>query len=152
DKVLIPFSLAFTAFLFLVFQSMRTNDAPAFVYIPLLLFVAVAAYLLGGRFFYDAFRRSQLCYGLTNRQVVIVHGNVGPTTQCLDLSTLPAMTLVPDGGAASIWFGTPPTGLLPGVGITDGQGRLAAPYFDRIEDAQRVREQILSAQSATQAK
>jgi hypothetical protein len=153
DKVLVPFSLAFTGFLFLVFQSMRANDAPSFVYIPLMLFVAVAAYLLGGRFFYDAFRRSQLSYGLTNRQVVIVHGNVGPTTECLDLSTLPPMTLVPDGAnSASIWFGAPPSGLLPGIGAVQGQGRLGAPYFDRIENAQSVREQILAAQSAVGVK
>jgi hypothetical protein len=136
DKVLIPFSFAFTAFLLLLFQSMRANDAPPFVYVPLMLFLAGAAYLLAGRFFYDAFRRSQLAYGLTNRQVVIVHGNVGPTTQCLELASLPAMTLVARGGnSASIWFGTPP-----------------APCFDRIEDAQSVRDRILAAQSAARAK
>jgi hypothetical protein len=139
DSVLIPLSLAFTALLFLLYQSMRANDAPQFVYVPLTLLVAVAAYLLGGRYFYDAFRRSQLSYGLTNRQVVIVHGSVGATTQWLDLSTLPAMTLVPDAGsAASIWFGT------------QGQGAPAAPYFDRIENAQAVRERILAAQGAAQ--
>jgi hypothetical protein len=153
DKALIPFSLAFTALLLLVFHSVRENDAPAFVYIPLMFFAFVAVYLLAGRFFYDAVRRSQLAYGLTNRQVVIVRGNVGPTTQCLDLASLPAMTVVPDGaGSASIWFGTPPTGLLPGIGTMRGQGHLASPYFDRIENAQSVRDQILAARSALNGK
>jgi hypothetical protein len=137
----------------LIFHSMRENDTPAFVYIPLMFLAVVAVYLLAGRFFYDAVRRSQFAYGLTNRQVVIVRGKVGPTTQCLDLASLPAMTVVPDGaGSASIWFGAPPTGLLPGSGAIPAQGRLASPYFDRIEHAQSVHDQILAAQSALDRK
>jgi triacylglycerol esterase/lipase EstA (alpha/beta hydrolase family) len=133
DGVLVPISLAFTACLLLALHSIPA-DAPSFVYVPFFLFFAAAFYLMGGRFFYDAFRRSQASYGLTNRLVVIVHGNGGATTECLELSTLPAMKVVPSGSTVgSIWFGT-------------------AAHFDRIENAQAVHDQVLAAQLALTSK
>jgi hypothetical protein len=133
DGVLVPLSLAFTAGLVVALRSIPA-DAPSFVYVPFFLFFAAAFYVLAGRFVYDAYRRSQVCYGLTNRFVIIVHGGGGAATQSLALSTLPAMKVKPFGGTiGSIWFGT-------------------GAHLDRLENAQAVYDQIRAAQSAAAAR
>jgi hypothetical protein len=150
DLYLIPFSLLWGGFAFFWEWSVVTGGAPFFFKLWGIPFVGAGAYLILGRFFWDAYRRSQTYCGLSDQRALIVTRGLSPTTKSFPLVTLPVITLsLSRDGSGTIQFGT--------AAGTAGAGRpgfgTVAPAFEMIEDARDVHDRLLSAQkAATQPK
>jgi hypothetical protein len=79
DLYLIPFSIFWGGIaVFNMYFLGNTPNAPGFAILVQAILTIVAVYLVIGRFFYDAWRRSRLVYGLTDRRILLVSpGNRG---------------------------------------------------------------------------
>lgn len=140
DVFMIPFSLLWGGFAIFWFAMAVGGGAPAFMALWGLPFVFVGLYLIGGRFFWDAYQRSKTFYAVTDRRVLILSSGVmGQNLRALNPKSLPetSLNLRPD-GSGTITFGTSP--FFYGMGNT-GFGRsqrYAPPAFEGIADARSV--------------
>jgi hypothetical protein len=103
----------------------------AFMVVP---FLVIGAYLLVGRFIYDAWRRGRTIYGLTDRRVLIHR----PSKQIsVELDRIGEMSLQErSSGRGSIVFG--PSGLNLQNSWAVWGGEPAVPTFEFIADARNV--------------
>ncbi len=101
----VPFSLAWAGFA--VFWEVMAfhENTPFFFRFWGIPFVLVGAYLVFGRFLWDARRRSHTSYAVTDRRVLFVTGPRSRNTTTLPLRSLPAVTLVVrDDGTGDVVF------------------------------------------------
>src|ERR1700722_7474529 len=143
DGYLIPFSIVWTSAAGV--GGARGLPSPQFApqaAIPI-LFVAIGAYLVVGRFFYDAWRRGRTVYGLTDRRILIVRPS---KLVSLSLEGLSEMSLTERrSGRGSIAFG-PSSG---GAGWNrqgPWSGEPRVPTFEFIPEARKVQAAIRDAQ------
>jgi hypothetical protein len=147
DALLIPFSLAWTG-LVLVWEYLAVTSGAPFCFalwgVP---FVLMGLYMILGRFFVDAHRRSQTHYALTSKRIIILSGQRNSNVETLDLQRLSRIHLTSrKDGRGTITFGSAPPGMwwqatrnwLPFV-------RDTTPVFESIENTRAVYEQILRA-------
>ena len=147
DAWMIPFSLMWGGFaLFWEWMAVVSN-APWFFVLWGIPFVAIGLYLIVGRFFMDARRRSRTRYALTTERVLLAAGQ--RRIRSLPLRHLPEMALDENGdGSGTITFGSVAGGgaalrVPPGwPGALGGAARLealadAGRVFQLIRDAQR---------------
>src|SRR5262249_39544695 len=106
DLYLVPFSLAWGGFAFFWEWEVLRSGAPLLFTLFGIPFVAVGSYLIVGRFFWDAYRRRQTVYAITNERILIVVRAVGSRTMSLPLSTIPQAMLTGDRHRGSITFGS----------------------------------------------
>lgn len=148
DALMVPFSLLWGGFVFFWEYSVIKEGAPLFMMLWGVPFVLVGIYLIVGRFFVDAYRRSRTYYGLTDQRILIISTALGRKVTSLNLSTLAQVDLsersdrsgtITMGPSAGIY------GLLAGSGWP-GAGKHAPPCFESIENAREVHELILRAQ------
>jgi hypothetical protein len=93
DIYMIPFSLIWASFsIFWEIQAFREN-APRFFRFWGIPFILAGAYLVAGRFVWDAWRRARTFYGVTERHILIVSSVGSKSTTMLALNTLPGLTL-----------------------------------------------------------
>jgi hypothetical protein len=149
DVFVIPFSLMWGGFaIFWEWSVVTRAGAPLFAVLWGLPFVLVGLYLMIGRFFWDAYRRSQTYYGISNQRALIVTKGLGATVKSLQLRTLTDVTLVTSGGGwGSIQFaagGSGPAAWFAGSGRPGTQG--GPPAFDMIEAAKAVYDTLRKAQ------
>ena len=76
------------------------------------LFVGIGIYLLVGRFFADAFYRSRLVYGVTDRRAIIASGILQRSLQSIDLSSLSGLKREDRADGSGTIF----SGISPGTG------------------------------------
>jgi hypothetical protein len=96
DIYMIPFSLIWASFsIFWEIQAFREN-APRFFRFWGIPFILAGAYLVAGRFVWDAWRRARTFYGVTDRHILIVSSVGSKSTTMLALNTLPGLTLYQD--------------------------------------------------------
>ncbi len=148
DMFMIPFSLVWCGFAVFWEAGVISHPTPPFFKVIGGLFVCVGLYIVFGRFFADAWRRSGTTYAVTSDRVVINTGGLMPSQKSLNLRTLSDVTMQERGdGSGTITFG--PTyyrnamwsgGGWPGVPQT--------PCFDRIPDVAHVYSIIRDAQRA----
>jgi hypothetical protein len=148
DVFLVPFSLLWGAFA--VFWELRVmrSDAPLGFRLWSIPFVLVGLYLIVGRFFYDAWRRSRTLYALTNQRAIIIDGEVHQRLGSLALGSLPEISIKDErAGRGTMTFGstTFPFWWFGRLGWT-GTGHQAAPAFESVENARLVHELIRNAQ------
>jgi len=148
DAALIPFSLFWGGFAFFWEWMAVTGGAPWFFALWGLPFMAIGAYLIAGRFFWDAHRRSQTFYGVTDQRVIIVVRAWSTRVTSLPVRNLTDLTLAESAGRGSIRFGSPPGGPASGLVGTSWPGAPLVPTFDTIPDARRVHELIRESQRA----
>src|SRR5436305_1981729 len=73
DLVIVPFSLLWGGFVFFWECTVLSQpNAPRFMALFGVPFVLVGAYIIFGRFFFDAFQRSRTAYALTDERIIIV--------------------------------------------------------------------------------
>ncbi|HEY2032812.1 MAG TPA: hypothetical protein VGH02_03925 [Rhizomicrobium sp.] len=160
DFFLIPFSLlwgGFAIFWEATALSIPTKasgnvhtNAPDFFPLFGIPFVLIGLYFIFGRFFVDAWIRSQLRYAATNQRILILRKGMGSKFTALALDKLPALTFSEKvSGRGTIRFGeaAPMWGNRGGFsGWTPSSD--ATPQFINIPDARRVFDQIQSLSSS----
>jgi hypothetical protein len=147
DALMIPFSILWGGFAIFWEATVLSNPrGPAFFALWGIPFVCVGLYLIVGRFFYDAWRRSRTAYGVTTQRVLIATGGFAPGIKSFDLGTLPTMALDerPD-GTGTITFGLTQPYQWRGVGAWSGAPQ--SPAFESIGGAKAVYDQILAARA-----
>jgi hypothetical protein len=148
DGLMIPFSLLWGGgAVFWNAQVWRTHG-PSFFKLWGIPFLGIAAYIMVGRFFYDAWMRSRTAYGLTTERILISAAGLAPSLKSLDLRTLPTIMLTerPD-GSGTIAFGPIPEQFA----WARRRATQAAPAFEAIPGAKAVYEQIRTAQRDARA-
>jgi hypothetical protein len=85
DGCLIPFSLVWGGFAIFWETLVFVMDAPIFFAVFGIPFVLIGLYLIIGRFLHDMYIRSQMIYGLTDKQIIIKRGD---HLRLVDLSAL----------------------------------------------------------------
>ena len=145
---MIPFSLFWGGFAIFWEAGAILDGAPWFFALWGIPFVLVGLYLIAGRFFYDARRRSRTFYGLTDERAIIVSGGTSRKITSLNLGTLSDVSLTekPD-GTGTITFGP----ANPMAWWTNGMNWPGMPQgpacFELIPDAKDVYDLLRQAQS-----
>jgi hypothetical protein len=153
DMFTIPFSLLWTAFAcFWEYSVFSSPKSPIIMELWGLPFVAVGLYMIVGRFFYDAWRRERLYYGLTERRLILLMNGRARQVASIDLSLVALSTAERGDGTGTITIG--------GVGVVSGpaaaifsgaswpnQGRntIAQPALLRISTVRAVATKIREA-------
>ena len=137
DWYFIPFSVIwFGIVLYIFWQGATTNPEPMSA-VGSVLFVGIGIYLLVGRFFADAFYRSRLVYGVTDRRAIIASGILQRSLQSIDLSSLSGLKREDrTDGSGTIFFGDQPWYWYGWYG--PGFLRPLNAMFFRIDDVKRV--------------
>lgn len=139
DALMIPFSVLWCGFAIFWESSVVLSNAPFFFRLWGIPFVLVGLYMVVGRFFYDAYVRSNTYYALTDRSALILSGFNGDKLTTVDLKTLQELHLrVGGNGRGTIIFG-------PDAGFVGGFGRrsnLASPEFSGIDNVKDVYAQV----------
>ncbi|WP_308911451.1 hypothetical protein [Pseudokordiimonas caeni] len=128
DAFLIPFSLIWlivpVGILLSGEENVQNNTPFPFSIIPL-IFLAVGAYLLFGRFLQDAWRRKRTVYGLTDKRAIIISRSgtksvpIGPSLELnfkqhsddfgtIQFGAAPSFLASANSGSLSFWSGAPP--------------------------------------------
>ena len=145
DALLIPFSLLWGGFAFFWEYEVIKSGAPLVMRLFGLPFVLIGLFFIGGRFFFDAWRRSRTFYGLTNQRAIIASGR---RVRSLNLPTLGDVTLSerPDGSGTIVFgFAGAPIAWSRGLAWTR-TGRATPPGFDMVPGARQVYDRIRTAQ------
>ena len=110
-------------------------------------FLAVGLYLIVGRFFYDAWLRKHLLYGVTNKRVLILRNAFSPKLTSRDIASLPMLELTEyRNGTGTIVFDSDDVGYSwlgrnRGFGAWTPAASANAQFF-RIDNPRRVYELI----------
>jgi uncharacterized membrane protein YdbT with pleckstrin-like domain len=88
DIFMIPFSLLWGGFAIFWGISVTSSDAPFFFSLFGIPFVLIGLYIIFGRFFFDAKKRGNTIYGLTDKRAIIISGVFGKKTTSLNLKSL----------------------------------------------------------------
>lgn len=151
DVFMVPFSFLWGGFAFFWEWTVIQSDAPFFFRLWGIPFVLAGIYMIGGRFFWDAYQRGKTYYGVTTERILIVRQGIGSSVKSLLLRSLADVTLsARSDGSGSIQFGTAGSFGTPAWLAQSGWpgARSAVPVFDMIEDAKQVYEAIRQAQRA----
>jgi hypothetical protein len=153
DTFLIPFSLFWGGFALFWETSVITSEAPVFFRLWGIPFVLIGLYLIFGRFFVDAWRRTRTYYGLTSERVLIVSVPFQRQVKSIPLRGLPELTLKERGDrSGTIVFGSMQSAYRGLAGSSwPGLGAQSPPSFDMIENVRQVYEQIRTGQRALQS-
>jgi hypothetical protein len=148
DAYLIPFSLLWGGFALFWEYNVVTMGAPPFFTVWGIPFVLIGVYLIIGRFFWDAYRRSRTRYALTDQRIIIVNAALGRRVESIQLMTLGQLQLsVRPDRSGTITLG-PTTGLRGSLATAGwpGSRKHAPPTLEGIADARAIHDRILTAQ------
>jgi hypothetical protein len=150
DLFLIPFFLVWAGVPTAAVLGFLSGPSPPTigVIVPV-LFMAIGAYMLVGRFIVDARQRAHTFYGVTNQRILIIAAWWRRRTTSLKLGLLPDVTLTEGrNGRGSIQFGSD---RWPGAawfgGGWPGSAQYMSPRFDLAENARAVYDTIIKAQA-----
>lgn len=106
DIYMIPFSIFWCAFMvFWMFGAARAGGGFALFGLP---FVAIGLFLIGGRFFLDAWVRAGSHYAVTDRRILIRKTRPMSSITALDMDRLPQIQVIERAdGRGTLRFGAP---------------------------------------------
>ena len=144
DIFLVPFSLMWGGFaIFWESQAVNTNG-PVFMKLWGIPFVLIGLYLIGGRFFWDAWVRSKQIYALTNQRLMILRGQ---SVSSSNLRSLPQLNLtMRKDGLGTIDFGQPRMGR--SNNFSGWSPSTSGTSFQFLNNANDIYAQIIKAQAA----
>ncbi|WP_242353930.1 MULTISPECIES: hypothetical protein [unclassified Anaeromyxobacter] len=148
DAFGIPFSLLWGGFAIVWETTVIHQGAPLLFLLWGIPFVAVGLYLIAGRFFFDAWRRSRTAYAVTSERVFIVSGGLRPSVLTLRLTTLPPVSLSEGrAGVGTISFGggSSIAAALGGMQGWPGAARHLGTQLELLPNARTVYETIQGA-------
>src|SRR5215813_9463770 len=136
DLFLVPFFLVWAGLpTAAVFGFLSGPSPPTIGLIVPVLFMAIGAYMLVGRFIVDARQRAHTFYGVTNQRILIIAAWWRRRTTSLKLGLLPDVTLTEGrNGRGSIQFGSD---RWLGTGWP-GSAQYMSPRFELAENVRAV--------------
>lgn len=147
DLLTIPFGIVFLVLSLSWINGAQSGGAPLAFWLFGIPFVFVGVFMVGGRFPIDAWARSNTCYAVTDRRIMIARGSPFGKFTSIMLDRLPETSLEehPD-GSGTITFGEQ----LPLFGSPYSRQPLrslmpsfnAVPAFHFIPDAHKVFDQV----------
>lgn len=148
DIFLTAFGLVFFSFaVFWMYASRYELEAPIYFTLFGTPFVLVGAYLVIGRYFWEAYKRGRTSYTLTDKRAIIRVNAFGQSQKTVTLNDLPEVELEERGdGSGTIVFGRDIT-----TGHGDNRSTSYAPRFEFIKDVTRVYQMVEKARNATEA-
>jgi hypothetical protein len=146
DAAMIPFSLMWGGFAFFWEYMVVTGGgrgrghAPWFFMLWGIPFCLIGIYMIAGRFFADAWMRSRMWYGVTNRRALIVSGIASSRLASFELATVGEITLTKSffTGSGSIQFGSINTDRPYGRRTPKSFGGTNTNTFDQIDNVDEV--------------
>jgi hypothetical protein len=148
DIFMIPFSLIWASFSIFWEIMAFSENSPLFFRFWGIPFILVGAYMVAGRFVWDARRRAKTYYGVTDRHLLIVYGVDSKKTTTLALKSLPGLTLDERyNGDGDVVFDTKDASHVATGGIV-GRGQTVPAMFELIPQAREVYNIIRKAQGA----
>lgn len=145
DIFLIPFSLMWGGFA-IFWETAVISSGAGFFAIWGIPFVLIGIYLIAGRFFWDAYRRSVTRYGLTADSALIVRGGLRPTVRRIFLPTVSSLSLnLRADGSGTIWLGDSSIAHV-WSSWASWSGESAVPCFEAIPEAQSIYDLCIDAQ------
>jgi hypothetical protein len=150
DALMIPFSLLWGGFAFFWEWSVLRSGAPAYFVLWGIPFVLIGIYLIVGRFFVEAWQRSNTRYAVTSERIVIVDGLYRSTVRSVLLSGLTEMALSAHAnGVGTISFGpnSLPT-MFRSLPRWPGMRERLGSQFDMVPNARGVHDLIRSTQKS----
>lgn len=153
DLFLVPFSLAWSGFVFRSLISAADSAQPIESKLVLLPFSIVGLYVLFGRFLFDIWQRRKIHYAVTDKRVIIIWGIFDRRVTTANLKTMQNLTLTEKAnGKGSIVFGGDPeqSTISKWVGgsndSTKQSKKNAIAVFELIPDAKKVFDLVRQAQ------
>lgn len=147
DIFMVPFSLLWCGFAIFWEASVLRSDAPPLFRIWGVPFVLVGIYIVIGRFFWDAYSRSNTWYALTDDSALIVRRGLGGGMSSIYLPTVDNLGLdLRADGSGTIYFGAASDLQPGGMGLFGRSTKPDTPAFRYIPDAARVFQQCQNAQ------
>ena len=147
DAFMIPFSLLWGGFAIFWETSVIATGSPLFFKLWGIPFVLIGLYMIVGRFFVDAKKRSNTTYGLTSDRIIIKSGIFSSRdVKSLNIRTLSDITIDQKAdNSGTITFG--PTdmryAMMQGM---EWQGSKQPPKLEFIEDVKKVYDKIIDLQ------
>ena len=142
DAFLIPFSLMWGGFAIFWEAAVIYAEGGWFMTLWGIPFVLVGIYLMVGRFFVDAKRRSRTFYGFTRERAIVVSGLFGSRIRSINLRTLTETTLDERADrSGTILFGPPERHQRASF-----DARESTTTFELIEEARSVYNRLRNAQ------
>jgi hypothetical protein len=151
DALYVPFSLMWGGFA-IFWETMAVSiGTPWFFKLWGIPFVLAGLYMIAGRFFVDAYRRSQTWYGVTSDSALILRQGWAGKLQRLYLPSINKIDLeLAPAGTGTITFGDAPAATWFS-GRQNWSGGPDAPSFEGIGEAQRVYDLCVKAQRSSAA-
>jgi hypothetical protein len=149
DVYAIPISLLWAGFAVFWNAAVWYSDGPVFFRLWGIPFLIVGFYIVIGRFFVDAWKRSKTYYGVTNERAIITSGIFSKIVKSLNLRTLTDITILERRDlSGTITFGPvdQQTKWPFGLPMSNGRNEATYPIFDSIQNAKRVYDIIRDAQ------
>ena len=147
DLARVPFTFVWLVAIGLGGWVFIKSGAPYYALLYKVGFALVAIYALGGRYFYDAWRRSRISYVITTERVIIKGGTLTNNTTSISLKTIIDITLQERGdGSGTIIFGLLPPLAAVFVSPPTNSGWQATPILELVPDAQGVYDIVRRAQ------
>lgn len=150
DAILIPFSLMWGGFA-IVWEVMAIREgAPIFFLLWGVPFVIVGTYLIAGRFWWDAKRRSRTFYGVTDKRIILLSGVRRSQVRSVNLRTLGDLSVTErSDGTGDVTLGAAPWMMswFAGAGWPGMQAQLP-PTLESVPRAREVYDTIRKAQTA----
>ncbi len=142
DALLIPISFLWGGFAIFWEINVLTTDAPFFFKLWGIPFVLIGIYLIIGRFFIDAKRRSGTVYGITKNRILISSGIFTKEIVSIDIKNLSRIKVNQIGeGRGTITLGSMDSGFSMMQGM-DWPGVKQPPMLEFIENAKSVYDKI----------
>jgi hypothetical protein len=151
DLLLVPFSLMWGGFAFFWEFTVLTTSAPLLFKLWGIPFVLVGLYMIVGRFFFDAGRRANTFYALTDQRAIVVSKGLGGQIKSFGLRNPVELTLEqkPD-LSGTIAFGAMQPAIFRGMGMGAAPNFPQPLMFEEIPNAGEVYQLVQRAQRQAQ--
>lgn len=148
DALMIPFGLLWGGFAAFWEYSVIDSDAPLMFRLWGIPFLLMAAHMVAGRFFLEAWKRAKTDYMVTSERIIIRSGIFSRQVKSLELRGMGEFSMIENSkGEGTISFGVSAAGI-KFSGLAAWPGDDSVSRFDCIADARKVYEIIRSARYA----
>ncbi len=147
DWFLIPFSFLWFGFAIFWESSVIISGAPFFFKLWGIPFLIVGFYITIGRFIFEAIKRKNTMYGITDNRIIIYSGLWNKSTKSYNIKSVSDLSFSEkSNGSGTINIGPDDTGYNIRYGLNIFPGSNSSPKLEGIENVRNLYEMILKLQ------